>query len=126
MRKTIAKSATAVLLFSTLSALPALATTHPKPKHTPTPTVRHSAPKKTAAAAHRDGMAPERATEIQTALIKQGYMSGEPSGAWDGESAAAMQKFQADNGWQTKFTPDSRALNKLGLGSNSTTTTDSQ
>jgi hypothetical protein len=61
-------------------------------------------------------MAPERATEIQTALIKNGYLSGEPTGKWDSESATAMQKMQADNGWQTKFTPDSRALIKLGLG----------
>ena len=28
----------------------------------------------------------------------------------------AMQKFQADQGWQTKLMPDSRALKKLGLG----------
>ena len=61
-------------------------------------------------------MAPERATEIQSALIKSGYMTGEPSGTWDSQSAAAMQKLQADNGWQTKITPDSRALIKLGLG----------
>jgi hypothetical protein len=27
-----------------------------------------------------------------------------------------MQKLQEDNGWQTKITPDSRALIKLGLG----------
>ena len=27
-----------------------------------------------------------------------------------------MQKFQADQGWQTKLMPDSRALMKLGLG----------
>jgi len=29
-----------------------------------------------------------------------------------------MLKFQADQGWQTKLTPDSRALIKLGLGPN--------
>ncbi len=29
---------------------------------------------------------------------------------------AAMQKYQADQGWQTKLMPDSRALKKLGLG----------
>ena len=62
------------------------------------------------------GMAPERATEIQSALIKSGYMTGEPTGTWDSQSAAAMQKLQGDNGWQTKITPDSRALIKLGLG----------
>jgi peptidoglycan hydrolase-like protein with peptidoglycan-binding domain len=62
------------------------------------------------------GMSSERATEIQTALIKQGYLSGEPTGVWDSQSSAAMAKLQGDNGWQTKITPDSRALIKLGLG----------
>jgi hypothetical protein len=27
-----------------------------------------------------------------------------------------MQKYQADQGWQTRLMPDSRALKKLGLG----------
>jgi hypothetical protein len=58
----------------------------------------------------------ERATQIQTALIKQGYLTGDPTGTWDAQSVAAMQKLQGDNGWQTKITPDSRALIKLGLG----------
>ena len=61
-------------------------------------------------------MGTDRATEIQSALIKQGYLSGTPSGRWDSDSVAAMQKLQGDNGWQTKITPDSRALIKLGLG----------
>lgn len=59
---------------------------------------------------------PERVTEIQAALIKAHYMNGEPNGQWDSTTIAAMQKYQADNGWQTKLTPDSRALEKLGLG----------
>jgi hypothetical protein len=58
----------------------------------------------------------DRATEIQAALIKTGYLTGTPSGHWDPASEAAMQKLQGDNGWQTKLTPDSRALIKLGLG----------
>lgn len=62
------------------------------------------------------GIDSDRAREIQTALIKQNYMSGEPSGQWDAETQAAMQKYQSDHGWQTKLTPDSRALIKLGLG----------
>jgi hypothetical protein len=62
------------------------------------------------------GMPAERAIQIQTSLIKQGYLTGEPTGTWDAQSVAAMQKLQADNGWQTKITPDSRALIKLGLG----------
>jgi hypothetical protein len=61
-------------------------------------------------------MEPERATQIQTALIKAGYMTGTPTGVWDAQSQAAMEKLQADNGWQTKIVPDSRAIIKLGLG----------
>jgi hypothetical protein len=68
-------------------------------------------------ATHFGGMDAERATQIQTALIKQGYLTGEPSGVWDSQSISAMQKLQSDNGWQTRITPDSRALIKLGLGS---------
>ena len=67
-------------------------------------------------------MDPERATAIQTALIQKGYMTGEPTGTWDAASVAAMQKLQGENGWQTKITPDSRALIKLGLGPQQQTT----
>jgi peptidoglycan hydrolase-like protein with peptidoglycan-binding domain len=58
-----------------------------------------------------------RATQIQTSLIRSGYLSG-ASGHWDSQTQAAMQKFQSDNGWQTKLIPDSRAIIKLGLGPN--------
>jgi hypothetical protein len=58
----------------------------------------------------------DRAREIQTALIREHYMQGEPSGEWDSATQAAMQRYQADQGWQSKTTPDSRALIKLGLG----------
>ena len=57
-----------------------------------------------------------RATEIQEALIRERYLDGTASGVWDAKSQAAMVKFQADNGWQSKVVPDSRALIKLGLG----------
>jgi|HubBroStandDraft_4_1064222.scaffolds.fasta_scaffold00418_15 hypothetical protein len=59
-----------------------------------------------------------RAREIQTALIREHYLQGQPTGTWDGASEAAMQKYQADHGWQSKTTPDARALIKLGLGPN--------
>ncbi len=71
-----------------------------------------------ASAASHISMSPERATELQTALIKAGYMTGTPSGAWDAPSQSAMEKLQSDNGWQTKLVPDSRAIIKLGLGPN--------
>lgn len=58
----------------------------------------------------------ERARQIQQALIREHYLTGEPSGNWDSATQAAMQKYQSDQGWQSKLTPDSRALKKLGLG----------
>ncbi len=64
------------------------------------------------------GIDPDRTRAIQTALISRSYMTGEPTGEWDATTEAAMQKFQGDNGWQTKLMPDSRALIKLGLGPN--------
>ena len=64
----------------------------------------------------QQAIAPERATAIQQALIREHYLNGEPSGQWDSSTVAAMQKFQSDQGWQTKLMPDSRALKKLGLG----------
>ena len=60
----------------------------------------------------------ERATEIQQALIREKYLTGEPTGTWDARTQAALVKYQGDNGWQTKVVPDSRALIKLGLGPN--------
>jgi hypothetical protein len=59
---------------------------------------------------------PSRVTEIQQALIREHYLSGEANGQWDAATKAAMEKYQADQGWQTKLTPASRALKKLGLG----------
>ena len=59
---------------------------------------------------------PQRAREIQAALIREHYLGGEPTGVWDQTCQHAMERYQADNGWQSKTIPDSRALIKLGLG----------
>lgn len=59
-----------------------------------------------------------RVREIQEALIRAKYMDGEPTGLWDDSTKRALTRFQADNGWQSKVVPDSRALIKLGLGPN--------
>jgi peptidoglycan hydrolase-like protein with peptidoglycan-binding domain len=58
----------------------------------------------------------ERVIQIQQALVREHYLTGEATGAWDSDTVAAMQKYQSDQGWQTKLMPDSRALKKLGLG----------
>jgi len=59
---------------------------------------------------------PQRAQEIQEALIREHYLSGQATGTWNEASEEAMRRYQADNGWQSKTVPDSRALIKLGLG----------
>lgn len=58
----------------------------------------------------------ERAQAIQEALIREHYLSGSATGKWNQASEEAMRRYQADNGWQSKTVPDSRALIKLGLG----------
>lgn len=58
----------------------------------------------------------ERTQEIQEALIREHYLDGEATGTWNQATEAALRRYQADNGWQSKTVPDSRALIKLGLG----------
>jgi hypothetical protein len=58
----------------------------------------------------------DRTREIQEALIREHYLSGDANGLWDTRTQEAMRSFQAKQGWQTKVLPDSRALIKLGLG----------
>jgi peptidoglycan hydrolase-like protein with peptidoglycan-binding domain len=103
-----------------LIATPALAATSHQTtaahKHGAVRRVSHRIGHRIAHPLGQRGIAPERATQIQSALIHEKYLTGSPSGQWDSETEAAMQKFQADHGWQTKLTPDSRALIALGLG----------
>ena len=58
----------------------------------------------------------QRTLQIQEALIREHYLDGKPSGVWNDATQQAMQRYQADNNWQSKTTPDARALIKLGLG----------
>jgi len=57
----------------------------------------------------------QRVQSIQDALVREHYMS-KANGKWDATTQDALKKYQADNGWQSKVVPDSRALIKLGLG----------
>jgi len=78
---------------------------------------KHHARKKAAPKLRgQQGIDPARVLQIQQALIREHYLTGEASGKWDEDTKAAMQKYQADQGWQTKLMPDARALKKLGLG----------
>jgi peptidoglycan hydrolase-like protein with peptidoglycan-binding domain len=97
------------------ASLPCLASTHARRGPT-SPKLFNKRSKSGTKAASQRGIDDSRAAQIQTSLIKSGYLSGEASGHWDAGTEAAMQKFQSDNGWQTKLIPDSRAIIKLGLG----------
>src|ERR1035441_446377 len=52
------------------------------------------------------GIEQERTLEIQQALVREHYLSGEPTGKWDQDTKEALDRIQAENGWQTKLTPD--------------------
>jgi peptidoglycan hydrolase-like protein with peptidoglycan-binding domain len=109
-----------------LLALPLTAsstkTTAVKPKTTgQSPHIRHG--KKTHKASrgswkHRgqQQISTDRVREIQAALIREHYLTGQPTGVFDQRTKNALMRLQADQGWQSKVVPDSRALIKLGLG----------
>ncbi len=97
------------------TAIPCMAMTHPRRGPT-SPKLFNKRAKPPAKHTGQRAIDDSRASEIQTALIRSGYLSGEATGHWDAETEAAMQKYQSDNGWQTKLIPDSRAIIKLGLG----------
>jgi peptidoglycan hydrolase-like protein with peptidoglycan-binding domain len=61
--------------------------------------------------------APERISEIQQALAKDGSFTGTPNGKWDDSTAAAMRKFQGSHGLTPTGKLDALTLQKLGLGS---------
>ena len=96
-------------------AMPCWAYTHARRGPT-SPKLFNKRSKPATKPAGQRGIDDTRASQIQSSLIKSGYLSGEASGHWDAQTETAMQKFQEDNGWQTKLIPDSRAIIKLGLG----------
>lgn len=109
------RASLALVLSTAIFASPAVAS-----RTTGKPTTTSSHKGRAKKASHKvhgqQAIEPARVTEIQQALIREHYMTGEANGQWDTTTVAAMQKFQADQGWQTKLMPDSRALKKLGLG----------
>lgn len=61
--------------------------------------------------------APERISEIQSALAREGYYQGDPTGKFDSSTLAALEKFQSANGLDANGKLDASTLQKLGLGS---------
>jgi peptidoglycan hydrolase-like protein with peptidoglycan-binding domain len=61
--------------------------------------------------------APERISEIQQALAKDGSFSSTPNGKWDDSTIEAMKRFQGAHGLNPSGKLDALTLRKLGLGS---------
>jgi peptidoglycan hydrolase-like protein with peptidoglycan-binding domain len=60
---------------------------------------------------------PDRISEIQQALAKDGSYGGKPNGKWDGATVEAMKKFQGAHGLNPTGKLDAKTLQQLGLGS---------
>ena len=65
------------------------------------------------------GISTERASEIQEALIKQGYLEGPASGQYDEKTVEAMKQFQAANKIPATGMPTAQALKRLGVSKRS-------
>jgi murein L,D-transpeptidase YcbB/YkuD len=63
------------------------------------------------------GPSAERIGEIQQALSRAGFYSGEVTGRWDAETVEAMKRFQQAQGLEPTGRLDALSLQKLGLGS---------
>lgn len=61
------------------------------------------------------GISSERATQIQNALIKAGYLDPPASGQYDDATIEAMKQYQAANRMPTTGMPSAAALKKLGV-----------
>jgi len=60
---------------------------------------------------------PQRISEIQQALAKNGAYSGTPNGKWDASTVEAMKRFQGAHGLNASGKLDAKTLQQLGLGS---------
>jgi len=60
---------------------------------------------------------PQRISEIQQALAKNGAYAGTPNGKWDASTVDAMKKFQDAHGLTPSGKLDAKTLQQLGLGS---------
>jgi peptidoglycan hydrolase-like protein with peptidoglycan-binding domain len=61
--------------------------------------------------------APDRISEIQQALAKDGSYGGKPNGKWDDPTVEAMKRFQETHGLNPTGKLDAKTLQQLGLGS---------
>ena len=112
----IFRSSAAFIFSAALIATPALASRVHRAPTSGHARITHKAAAKSHRLHGQQSIDPGRVAQIQQALVREHYLAIEPNGKWDATTEAAMQKYQADNGWQIKLMPDARAIAKLGLG----------
>jgi peptidoglycan hydrolase-like protein with peptidoglycan-binding domain len=127
MRLRKAIPATLVLLLAAKSGVSAASAAPAKPKSTASKaagstTSGKALVKKTSKHSKRrergqKAPTPDRITEIQQALAKDGSFTGAPNGKWNDSTVEAMKKFQAGHGLNPSGKLDALTLQKLGLGS---------
>lgn len=61
-------------------------------------------------------ISPQRAQQIQEALVEAGELHEAPTGRWDTATRQAMKQYQSSNGFEATGFPDAKSLMKLGLG----------
>jgi len=65
------------------------------------------------------GIPPERVSEIQTALIKAGFLDGPASGLYDDATIDAIKQYQGQYGMPQTGLPSAPFLKKLGVSKRS-------
>jgi peptidoglycan hydrolase-like protein with peptidoglycan-binding domain len=85
----------------------------------PSSSARHKKSAKKASRRERGQKAPtpDRISEIQQALAKDGSFNGKPNGRWDPSTIEATRKFQETHGLNPTGKLDAKTLQQLGLGS---------
>jgi peptidoglycan hydrolase-like protein with peptidoglycan-binding domain len=78
---------------------------------------RTSSKKRKAVPRGQKAPTPDRIREIQSALNREGALSGDPTGKWDDATVNAMKKYQEAHGLSPTGKIDAVTLEKLGLGS---------
>ena len=119
-----ARPALSLLLAAGLGVLPSLAQARSSPANKPAGTSARSSShrkKSSRKSRRRDrgqkAPAPDRISEIQQALAKDGSYPGTPNGKWDDSTVEATKKFQESHGLAVTGKLDARTLQQLGLGS---------
>jgi peptidoglycan hydrolase-like protein with peptidoglycan-binding domain len=89
----------------------------PQSSHTSTQTAKKKVKHRPRRVPGQKAPSADRIQEIQSALSREGYYKGDPSGKWDSDTQEAMRRFQEEHDLTGTGKLDAQSLQKLGLGS---------